>query len=374
VGVVVPGWSGPTGPAALPALEELLSLAARDHDVRVVAIRHPADRATYRDAAGIEVSALGMGRRGGPVGRAAAIAAGVATIRRLHADRPFDVLHAFWADEPGMIAVLAGRALGRRAIVSVMGGELVGLPDIGYGAQLGRGGRIATRVALGRADLLTAGSTTLYAALTETVPDRPLRLLPLGVDLARFRPASAAVPGPPRLLFAGSLVPVKDPVLALRSFGRLGAAGSVLEIAGDGPLRQDLGRVAHALGIADRVGFLGSLDRASLAARMQAADVLVVTSSHEAQSMVAVEAAACGLPVAGVAVGVVPELARAGGAILATDRTPSAIAEAIASALAGRDGLGAAARRHAEHAWDLGRALDRVQRAWQEPGATRVAT
>jgi alpha-1,6-mannosyltransferase len=80
-----------------------------------------------------------------------------------------------------------------------------------------------------------------------------------------------------------------------------------------------------------------------------------------------VEAAACGLPVAGVAVGVVPELARAGGAVVAAERTPSAIAEAIASALAGRDGLGAAARRHAEHAWDLRAALERLQHAWQEP-------
>jgi glycosyltransferase involved in cell wall biosynthesis len=240
---------------------------------------------------------------------------------------------------------------------------------ISAGAQLGRGGRIATRVALGQADLLTVGSATLYAALSAAVPDRPVRLLPLGVDLERFRPASAHVGKPPRLLLAGSLVPVKDPVLAFRAFSRVEAPDSVLEIAGDGPLRQDLGRVAHALAIADRVRFLGPLDREALAARMQAASVLVVTSHHEAQSMVAVEAAACGLPVAGVAVGVVPELARAGGAIVAAERTPSAIAEAIESALAGRDGLGAAARRHAEHTWDLGRALDRLQRAWHVPGA-----
>src|SRR5690606_17228886 len=141
------------------------------------------------------------------------IGAGVATLRRLHASRPFDVLHGFWADEPGMIAVLAGRALGRPAIVSAMGGELVGLTDIGYGAQLGRGGRIATQVALRGADLLTAGSTTLFGSLTATVPDRPVRLLPLGVDLDRFRPAVGERRGPPRLLVAGSLVPVKDPVL-----------------------------------------------------------------------------------------------------------------------------------------------------------------
>jgi glycosyltransferase involved in cell wall biosynthesis len=203
------------------------------------------------------------------------------------------------------------------------------------------------------------------------VPEQAIRLLPLGVDLQRFTPATAAPQGPPRLLFAGSLVPVKDPVLAVRAFGRVRTPGCVLEIAGDGPLRDDLGRLADALGVAERVRFLGSLDREVLVARMQAAGVLLVTSRHEAQSMVAVEAAACGLPVAGVAVGVLPELARAGGAVMAVDRSPTAVAEAIDAALDGRPGLGVAAHRHAVGAWGLDLALDRLERAWHEPSGRR---
>jgi glycosyltransferase involved in cell wall biosynthesis len=40
----------------------------------------------------------------------------------------------------------------------------------------------------------------------------------------------------------------------------------------------------------------------------QRADLFVLSSRHEAQGMVALEAAACGVPLVGTAVGVIPEL------------------------------------------------------------------
>ncbi len=370
VGVVVPGWSSPADPGALPAVADLLGAASRDHDLRIVALRYPAERRTYRDGVGIPVTALGLGSRGGPVGRAAAITAGIRAVRRLHAAAPFDVIHGFWADEPGMIAGLAGRLLGRRSVVSVMGGELVGLADIGYGAQLGRGGRIATATALRTADLVTTGSASLFARVARMRPEVPVRQLPLGVDLARFSPPDGAPVGQRRLLFAGSLVPVKDPVLLLRAFARLDRPDVALDIAGDGPMRPDLERLAAGLGIAARVRFLGSVPRGELPGLLHGAWALVITSRHEAQSMVAVEAAACGVPVVGTDVGVVPELARAGGAILVDGRTPSAVASAMGRVLdpATRSVAGAAARRHAEHTWSSAAALERLLRAWHEPG------
>lgn len=370
VGVVVPGWSGPNGDAALPALQDLLWAAAHDHDLRIVAVRHPAVREPYRDAAGIPVTPLGLGVRGGPLGRAAVIAAGVTALRRLHRTSPFDVLHGFWADEPGMVATLAGRALGRRVIVSVMGGELVELPEIGYGALLGRGGRIATGTALRGAHLVTTGSAALDRAVAAVAPAVPLRMLPLGVDLGRFAPGTAGIVAevPPRLVFAGSLTPVKDPVLLLRSFARVDVPGVTLEIVGDGPMRGDLERLAAVLGVADRVRFQGAVPRERMADILRGAAALVVTSHHEAQSMVAVEAAACGVPVAGTPVGVVPELVRAGAAAVAAGRRPSAVAAAIADVLdQSRWSLRAtAARMHAAQAWDERLAVQRLVRAWHE--------
>ena len=373
VGVVVPGWSGPDGPPALPALQEQLWRLAADHDLRVVALRHPPVRGTWLDPIGLHVTGLGLGGRAGLLGRAAVLGEGVRALQRLHTAQPFDVLHGFWADEPGAVVATAARVLRRPAIVSVMGGELVGLPAIGYGAALGRGGRWTVATALRGASLVTVGSGTLFRAVAARESDVPLRLLPLGVDLDRFAACDAApdhrYPGGSReLLFAGSLVPVKDPVLLLRAFARMRTPEVRLTVAGDGPMRPDLERLAERLGIADRARFAGALPRDAMPDRYRAADLLVVTSWHEAQLMVAVEAAACRTAVVGTAVGVVPELAAAGGGVAIGGRSPSALAAALDAAL--RDDhavvMGRAAHVAAARRWGGDRTAAAMADAWSQ--------
>ena len=367
LGVVVPGWSGPGEEAALPALAGLLWSLARDHDLRIVALRHPARRPAYRDLGGVPVVALGLGTRGGLVGRGVALTAGIRSMRVLHNEVPFDVLHGFWADEPGAVAVGAARLLGRPSIVSVMGGELAAHADIGYGAALGRGGRLTVGASLRGADLVTVGSSWLFRVVAPCAPDVPMRLLPVGVDVARFAPA-AGLAAEPRVLFVGSLSAVKDPVLLLRAFAQVRTPGAQLVVAGDGPLRAGLERLAAELGIAHRVRFLGSVPRADLPDVYRSARVLLVTSRHESQSMVAVEAAACGLAVVGMSVGVVPELAAAGGGVAVASRHPAALARAVEAVLDPVAGAvaGGAARAHAVRQWGLDGAVARLSAAWQE--------
>ncbi len=84
-----------------------------------------------------------------------------------------------------------------------------------------------------------------------------------------------------------------------------------LKIVGEGPLRGELQRLAADLKIADRVRFAGEIDHGQMPAVYHAADLFVQSSRHEAQGMAALEAAACGLPVIGTAVGVLPEVGQA---------------------------------------------------------------
>jgi glycosyltransferase involved in cell wall biosynthesis len=84
-----------------------------------------------------------------------------------------------------------------------------------------------------------------------------------------------------------------------------------LQLAGDGPLQPDLRALAGQLQIADRVEFLGNVNHAVLPAVYQPADVLAQASRHEGQGLAVLEAAACGLPVVGTPVGVLPELGQA---------------------------------------------------------------
>ena len=104
-------------------------------------------------------------------------------------------------------------------------------------------------------------------------------------------------------------------------------AGLRLDIVGDGPLRPYLERLACDLGVASAVTFRGSVDHAALPGVYRRGSAFVVSSRHEAQSMVAVEAAACGIPVIGTRVGVIPELAHPEGVV------PVGDAEALAAAI-----------------------------------------
>jgi glycosyltransferase involved in cell wall biosynthesis len=74
-------------------------------------------------------------------------------------------------------------------------------------------------------------------------------------------------------------------------------------IAGDGPLRRDLERRAAALGIADRVVFLGALPHAALPDLYRRATlavfpfVVAADGDQEGFGLVVVEAMGCGCPV-----------------------------------------------------------------------------
>lgn len=72
-----------------------------------------------------------------------------------------------------------------------------------------------------------------------------------------------------------------------------------LMLGGDGPLREDLQRLAADLGVADRVDFCGRVPEDDLAAYFHACDVFCLPSvtAMEAFGLVQLEAMACGKPV-----------------------------------------------------------------------------
>ncbi len=106
-----------------------------------------------------------------------------------------------------------------------------------------------------------------------------------------------------------------------------------LTIAGEGPEEGRLRALADRLGIAAAVSFLGAVPHDRLSDLYRQHDLFILTSRHEAQGMAPLEAAACGLPVVGTAVGVLPELAPAAGAIVPPG-DDTALAAAIAALLA----------------------------------------
>src|SRR5262249_52477108 len=142
-----------------PALRHLArSLAVRD-DVRVIALRYPYQPARYT-IDGAEAIALGGALRH----RLATVElwrSALGVLRQEHQRRRFDVLHAFWATESGLLAALAGRWLGIPTLVSLAGGELVALRDINYGDQRIAWERLKIAASLRLATAVSAGSHQL---------------------------------------------------------------------------------------------------------------------------------------------------------------------------------------------------------------------
>lgn len=112
----------------------------------------------------------------------------------------------------------------------------------------------------------------------------------------------------------GRLHPDKDQATLLRAFAAARARlpqGSLLVIAGDGPLRGSLKTQAVELGIESSVMFLGNVPRMW---RMFAAfDLFALTSDHEPFGMVLLEAMAAGVPVVATDCGGAPEIVGASG-------------------------------------------------------------
>ena len=100
---------------------------------------------------------------------------------------------------------------------------------------------------------------------------------------------------------SGPLVGSVGRLLPSRRFDRLMEAmvflpqNAHLAIAGEGPLRGALGRLAETLRLRDRVRFLGY--RPDIGAVMDALDVLVITSDREGMSGAMLEAMLRGVPV-----------------------------------------------------------------------------
>lgn len=305
-----------------------------------------------RDVRFLPVARIGSARRTGRVPIAARISAGMLRHRRLiaTAERVAQV-HA-----PAMDLGLAGRRLPIVRVVHNDPRELAGSAGESTWRRLGRGLRLVERSTFRRAArvyFVNRGSLEQYSREFPDVAAR-MRFIANGIDPSMFRPLFGDERAAARtrlavelgisaddawLVFAGRLDPQKDPELLVRAMaefdGRDGRRDARLLVIGDGNLRAATEQLAKDLGIAARVTFLGLWPRERLAGLLPAADAFVLASAFEAAPFAVLEALAAGLPVVSTAVGEVPAMVEhANTGWIAAERTPAALADGIAWALA----------------------------------------
>jgi glycosyltransferase involved in cell wall biosynthesis len=144
--------------------------------------------------------------------------------------------------------------------------------------------------------------------------------------------------------------------------------GSMLLIAGEGPLKKDLEEISGQLSISDRVRFLGFVqDTTTLLA---AADVVVLASwPREGLSLALIEAHRAGRPCVCTNVGGMPEVVEHGvTGFVVPPRDPGAMADALVKVLgddALRERMGGAARKRFLEKYEKTGYLERLEWIYQ---------
>ncbi len=238
------------------------------------------------------------------------------------------------------------------------------------------------RLAWGRVDQLLSVSSRLaerMAAGTGFSLER-VRVIRNGVDLSRFgtidRDVARRELGLDETTLvvgtAGRLVPVKDQRMLVGAVAELTNRHRqvIALIAGEGPLLGDLQAQAAALGLGERVRFLGH--RPDLERIFAAMDIFVLSSISEGLSNTILEAMASGLPVVATRVGGADELVVDGvTGLLVPPRSAEALADAIdqiASDPSGRKSMARSARRRAYDEFAIERMMQNYAALYESMG------
>ena len=162
-----------------------------------------------------------------------------------------------------------------------------------------------------------------------------------GTDLGRFAPAEHARGDRYRIMSCGWLKEYKGFHILVEALATLVGRGidAQVDIAGDGPQRGYLVKLASDLGVSDRLRIHGYLDHEKLSALYAQVDVFalpsIVMGRYGRQDVipnVLAEAMATGLPVIGTDVGGVRELIEDGvDGCVVPERNPRALAAALES-------------------------------------------
>ncbi len=239
---------------------------------------------------------------------------------QMHAHRP-DIVHI---QEPGSLGMTALLVAKHMHIPTV--GALHTMPEqfaTFFGPLYPFGLWIAKMIArsvYNHYDAVMTPTQTMVTYLRSVGIRAPTHAISNGIDLATYTnaPPDAAITrqfalprGKVLFGYLGRIDKDKHLDITVRAMTR--AKNNVhLVIAGFGKDQPALVALARELGVAGRVTFIGKLVKEQIIQLYRSLDCFVITSPVESQSIVTLEAMACGLPVIAVAAGALPELVHEG--------------------------------------------------------------
>lgn len=339
------------------------AMAGRGVEI-VLATQHPVPPGLYPDTVRIVLL---------PFRGMAGYALNALPLRRLYERERPDFLHVHYVGGCGTTAYLSGV---QPSLMSVWGGDVYDVPR-----RTPVHGWLV-RHTLARARRISSTSEVMARQVRALGIDRPITVIPFGVDTAAFRPNDAPslrtrlVIGTVKTLqpkygidtlIEGFALACRDPAFLTRN--------PYLLIAGGGPYLGDYQLLAARLGLADRVGFAGGIEHEAVPAMLRRMDIYVAASRLDSESfgVAVVEASACGLPVVVSDAGGLPEVVADGetGLVIPRDN-PAALADALLALSANPAAcraMGQAGRVRVKALFEWSRCVDQMLACYREMAA-----
>ena len=226
----------------------------------------------------------------------------------------FDVLHVHSPLSTGVMAYMAAKAKRTPLIYTyhtAITDYVSYLKFSGDARPVQRAARWFSTATANRADHIVAPSVKVKDLLLAQRVNRPVDVIPNGIDLSRFQQANASSRfrrqldldfDTPMLLSVGRLAAEKSLHLLIDAFPAIVAQipNAHLVFAGDGDARGALEAQAAASGCGERIHFLGMVSRDELPNLLHEADLFLSSSTCETQCVAMAEAIAASLPIVAV--------------------------------------------------------------------------
>ncbi|WP_440903789.1 glycosyltransferase [Catenovulum sp. SX2] len=272
--------------------------------------------------------------------------------RKLVKQESPDIIHAHYASGYGTLAANSGFEY----LLSVWGSDVYDFPNNKFTKYLlGRSLKKASRI---------FSTSHCMKKQTSNFFNGEIHVIPFGVDLVKFRPEMQK--GHKESVRLG-VVKVLDHkygidnlIEAFALLTQVEYSDITLDIVGDGPKYDELVNLAKALGVYQKINFVGWVDNDTLPSIINSFDIFVVPSRLDSESfgVVAVEAGACAVPCVVSNVGGLPEVVVDGvTGLVARKEDPSDLADKIKTLVADkalRNNLGNNARKRVvdNYDWD----------------------
>ena len=292
------------------------------------------------------------------------VAAAILRLRRV--GRAPAHLHAHFAHDPALVALLVRRLTRMPYSFTAHARDLVQIPP----------SSLATRAAEATALITCCEANADYIAATVPASLPEVRVIHHGVELDLFTPRTPAERScrSAGIMTVGRLVEKKGFPDLLLALGGLRDSGHRItcQVYGDGPLLSSLTALRDSLGLADAVHFAGERSRETIIQALSDSELFVLTprvtedGDRDGIPNVLVEAMACGLPVVSTSAGGISELVSHGvNGFLTAPGDVAGIEKHIATLLDSpelRQEMGVAARNTVESGYDVKVAAEQLER------------